>query len=403
MHYFSNFSLHFNSITLLGIILLLGLIGGEIAKRIRYLPQITGYILVGFIFGSGGLNLIDQTILGKANLFVDISLSIILFELGRFLDFKWLKHDPGILYMSLAESMLTFLLILGVLYYFAGMYALPSLLAATVAIATSPAIILMVASDLSAEGPVTRRILILTSLNNLYALILFIILSPISQTDASYHLLFFIPYCLIGSVALGLMMFFIINYLARWVGKHKENQFILLAGGILCALGLAHAFNLSSMLTLFSIGIAARNLNKDHSLMEINFGWLGRILFVLLFVITGIHLKLQGLIQATWLVLAFIFIRMGAKLIGIWLFSKSSQVTQRQGVAISFALLPMAGVAIGMSNILIDFNPDLGNTLMLTVTASVAILNLIGPITTQLAFMMAGESLVEKELVRSTR
>lgn len=398
MHFFPKFPLHLNSITLLGITLLLGLMGGEMAKRIRYLPQISGYIIVGFLIGSGGFSIVNQPVLANADIFIDISLCLILFELGRYLDFKWIRHDPGILYISLAESILTFILIFVVLYYLAGMEVLPSLLGATIAIATSPAVIMMVAIDLSAEGPVTRRTLILTSLNNLYALILFIILMPVTKSDSTlnFHLLSFIAHRLLGSVILGLSIFMLILFIARLIGKHKENQFILFVGAVLFALGFAHTLNLSSMLTLFTLGVAARNLDRKHILMEINFGWLARLFLVLLFVVTGVHLKLQGLLQATWIVLAFILVRIIAKFVGIWLLSKSSQLTRRQSLAISFALLPMAGVAIGMSNILVDFNPNFGNELLLIITASVAILNIIGPITTQLAFITTGESLIEK-------
>ena len=52
----------------------------------------------------------------------------------------------------------------------------------------------------------------------------------------------------------------------------------------------------------------------------------------------------------------------------------------------------MAGLAVGMSNIILDFNPALGFELMTVVTTAIAILNIIGPITTQLAFVKSGET-----------
>lgn len=396
MHYLPNFPLHLNSIVLLGSTLLLGLIGGEIAKRIKFLPQISGYILVGFLIGSGGFNIVNQAVLANAHLFVDISLSLILFELGRHLDFTWLRHDPSILGISVAESLFTFSFVFCIVYFFAGMQLMQSSLTATIAIATSPAVVMMIAYDLSAEGPVTRRALILTSLNNLYALILFVILAPLAKLDQTSNIISYTFYRLFGSIILGLMIFIIAEFVAKLIGKHKENQFILYVGIVLLALGFAHVFNVSSMLTLFILGVAARNCDYKHALMEINFGWLARVFFVLLFVVTGVHLKLLGLWEATWIVLAFILVRILAKIIGVWMFSKYSSLTMRQNFALGFALIPMAGVAIGMSNILVDFNPDFGNTLLVTITAVVAILNIIGPISTQLAFMMTGESNNEK-------
>lgn len=399
MSFLPKFPLHLNSVTLLGLTLLLGLIGGEVVKRIRFLPQISGYIAVGFIVGSGGFNIVNQSILANAHLFVDISLSLILFELGRHLDFSWMRHDLSILYMSLTESGVTFILIFGVLHFLAGMHILPSALAATIAIATSPAVVMMVAYDLSSEGPVTRRALILTSLNNLYALIIFIILAPMAQPDAilNYNLMTFVLYKLFGSIILGLAIFILIKVIAHLIGKHKENQFVLFVGSVIFAIGFAYTLKFSSMLTLFSLGVAARNLDGQHTLMEINFGWLARLFFILLFVVTGVHLQLQGLWQATWIVLLFIFVRVAAKISGIWLFSKSSRLTKRQSLALSFTLLPMAGVAIGMSNILVGFNPNFDHKLLLIITSAVAILNIAGPVVTQVAFIMTGESLLQQK------
>lgn len=398
MYFFPIFPLHLNNITLLGLILLLGLIGGEVAKRIRFLPQISGYIAVGIAIGAGGFNIVNQAVIANTHLFVDISLSLILFELGRHLDFSWLRQDLGILYMSLAESGLTFTLIFSVLYFLAGMHILPSTLAATIAIATSPAVVMMVAYDLSAEGPVTRRALILTSLNNLYALILFIALAPMAQPGVllDHDFIAFVAYRLFGSIVLSLTIFMLIKCIAYFTGKHKENQFVLFVGAVIFAIGFAHTLNVSSMLTLFSLGVAARNLDHQHTLMEVNFGWLARLFFILLFVVTGVHLQFQGLWQATWVILFFITARLLAKIVGIWLFSKSSRLTKRQSLALSFTLLPMAGVAIGMSNTLVDFNPDFDYRLLLIITAVVAILNIVGPIATQVAFIMTGESLLQK-------
>jgi hypothetical protein len=80
------------------------------------------------------------------------------------------------------------------------------------------------------------------------------------------------------------------------------------------------------------------------------------------------------------------------------LFSRASNLSKQQVYAISLALSPMAGVAIGMSNILVDFNPDFGHRLLLIVTGIVAIFNIFGPIATQLAFIRTGEALSMREV-----
>lgn len=389
MHFFPKFPLHVNPIALFGLTLLLGLIGGEIAKRFS-IPRISGYLAVGFLVGPNVFNIVTPSLLANARIFVDISLGLVLFDLGRHLDFTWLRHDRGIILMSIAETALTFLFIFGMLVAF-HLPWLHASLVATIAIATSPAVIMLVANDLSAKGPVTRRTFILTSLNNLFALIIFILLLPLTQENTLYDIFQHAAYRLFGSLLLGILVFIITIGIAYFIGKKKENQFVLFVGSVVFAIGLSVVLHLSSMLALFTLGVAARNANFNNLLMEINFGWLANLFFILLFAVIGVHLELKGLWQATWIVLAFIFLRALAKTCGIWLFAKSSRLTTQQTWALCLALTPMAGVAVGMSNIISDFNPALGYQLMTIIATVVAILNIIGPIATQLAFVNSEE------------
>lgn len=401
MDQWPHFPLHLNSTALFGIILLLGLIGGELARRVKFLPIISGYIFIGFLIGPGGFNIANHSVLVSARIFVEISLSLILFELGRHLDFRWLYRDRGLLLMSLTESFLTFGMIFFIFYFFLKLSLLQAALAGTIAMATSAAVVLMVAHDLLSEGPVTRRTIVLTSLNNLYALIIFVSLLPFVQnqnadilTNASHVL-----YRLGGSFLLGIFMFVIAELIALFIGKNKQNQFILFVGLVTLSASLAHIFNLSTMLVLFTLGVLARNSDRRHLLMEVDFSWIARLFFVLLFVVTGAHIQLNGLGIVAGSIFIFILVRGLAKMLGVWLFASASNLSRKQVLAIGFALSPMAGVAIGMSNILADFNPDFGRTLLLIVTGVVAILHFFGPIATQLAFIKAGETLVDKKSV----
>src|SRR3990167_7057692 len=396
MDFFPHVSSHLNPVTQFGLILLLGLLGGEVARLSRVFPQISGYIIVGFLVGPNGFNLATPTLLSGSTFFIDIALGLILFDLGRHLDFNWLRHDRGLLPMALTESFLTFTLIFFVLVLFKFPW-LPSALAATIATATSPAVVMMVAHDISSEGPITRRTMILTSLNNLFALTLFTILLPITHLKGSTTQIIseHITYRLLGSVILGLSMFIITIALSRLTGKNKESQFILFVGAVALGIGLAISLNLSTMLTLFTLGVAARNFDRHHRLTEVDFGWLARLFFVLLFVVTGVYLKFQGLWQATCVVLAFFFVKISAKIIGVFIFSGASRLTKQQALALSLTLVPMAELAIGMSNRLVYFNPNFSHQLLTIITAAVAVLYILGPIAVQIAFIKTGEATAE--------
>ena len=106
MDLFPHFPLRLNSTAIFGLTLILGLIGGELAKRTRIFPVISGYIIIGFLVGPGGFNIANTSVLATTRIFVDISLSLILFELGRYLDFRWLYRDRGLLPMALLKLVL---------------------------------------------------------------------------------------------------------------------------------------------------------------------------------------------------------------------------------------------------------------------------------------------------------
>src|SRR5438067_10841313 len=174
-----------NSFTLFGLLLLAGLIGGWIAARTRVLPSITGYIAIGFLLGPGALGVLNDETLRDARILVDISLGLIVFELGRRLDLQWARHDRWLLPSGLAESLLSFCAMFALLRYF-DIEPLEAAVAATVGVATAPAVVLLVAAELKAEGPVTRRALWHVALNNIVAMLGVTLLLPfIEARDAS--------------------------------------------------------------------------------------------------------------------------------------------------------------------------------------------------------------------------
>lgn len=393
MHVLPHFPLRLSPVALFGLTLILGLIGGEIARYTRILPRISGYMAVGFLLGSGGLDIVTPLLLAYARIFVEVSLGLILFDLGRHLDFTWLKHDRGLLPTAITESSLTLIFIFSTLLFF----HLPwqaALIGAAIAIATSPAVVMMVAHDLSAEGPVTRRTLILTSLNNLFGVVLFILCIPLTQKDSSWSMIFgYSIYRLVGSIALGLFIFCLTIAIGFLIGKRKENQFVLFSGMVIFTIGFAILLNLSSILTVFTLGVAARNLDRHHYLMEVDFGWLARLFFILLFVVTGVQLQLRGMWLAPFVVIAFLMMRFFAKSIGLWLFAKKSRLTRQQTWALCFTLMPASEGAIVMSYKFYDFNPEFGYPLMAIVTSVLAISYIISPIATQIAYIKTNETL----------
>ena len=223
-----------------GAILLCGLAVGQVFVRVLRLPRITGFVAAGLVLGPGVLGLLDQAMLGELSIFVDISLGLILFELGRRLDFRWFTHDRWLLASSVAESLLSFLFVYGTLRFFS-VAPVYSATAAAIAMATSPAVLIMIVHDQRAKGPLTERLLALTALNNVFGFLLIALLFGFVHLEyradwlrATLHPLYLIA----GSAGLGFLAFLAARTLARWLGKREDSQFVMLLGLIVGTGGL---------------------------------------------------------------------------------------------------------------------------------------------------------------------
>ena len=382
-----------NSFALFGLLLLAGLLGGRIAATTRVLPAITGYILTGFLLGPGVLGWLTEDALDDARIFADISLGLVVFELGRRLDLEWARHDRWLFPTGIAESLLSFVAMFALLRYFA-VPALEAAVAATIGIATAPAVVLLVAAELKAEGPATRRALWHVALNNIVAILGVALLLPFVEarvSNAAWNPIARALWLLAGSFLLGYAAFRVARLLARFVGKSDASQFILIVAMIVLTVGLAQVGKLSVLLALLVMGVCARNLDPDRRLIDIRFGHAERLFFVVLFVLTGATLRPSQFGTVAWLGLAFVLVRLLGKGIALFAFARPARVSMSQAATLTLALTPMAGLAIGMTQPIFDIAPEFGAHLAGIVASGIAILSVLGPIATRYALVRSGE------------
>src|SRR5688572_4987299 len=125
---------------LFGALVVVGLLVGEAARRYAALPRITGYVVAGAIVGPQALGLLSDNMLFDLRLLIDLSVGLIVFELGFRLDFKWLRANRWLLVTAIAERLFCFWAIFGALLFF-GFSPLLAAMAAAIGTATSPAIV----------------------------------------------------------------------------------------------------------------------------------------------------------------------------------------------------------------------------------------------------------------------
>ena len=164
---------------------------------------------------------------------------------------------------------------------------------------------------------------------------------------------------------------------------------------------LADIWGLSSLLLCMSIGAIVCNLRKDaDSIMEGCERWTPP-LFMLFFVISGAELDLAAIPTVGMLGVAYLVARSAGKYLGTYIGSGIVHADEKIKKYLGLALLPQAGVAIGMAQICAAKLPMYSERITTVVLCATLIYELIGPVITKIALMKAGE--IAPELAHARR
>ncbi|MGE5094201.1 MAG: cation:proton antiporter [Betaproteobacteria bacterium] len=379
---------------LFGALLVAGMLGGEVARLVR-VPRIIGYIVVGFLIGPLVQAMHMRPLIEEARIFVDLALGLVLFDLGRRMDVRWMRRDWTLAACGLAESGLAFFGVFATLMAFE-FGPVQAGLAAAMAMTASPAVLLLVVHDTRSEGQVTERALNLVALNGLLASVLATIMlgSAHFQMRVDLETAVLHPmYLFLGSLALGGAMAGVARFIARTVEKDREVHFSLIAGLVVAAVGLASLLKLPVILALLAFGLFARNDQRGYDLLNVNLAPVGRLLYIVLFVITGASLPL-GLLPGTFgIALAVVAARAAGKMVGVLAVAPVGGLRMQQAVGLGLSLLPMSSLPLLMLHDILRVFPQFGQELTAAFLSAIVIMEIIGPLTVQYGLHVAGESL----------
>lgn len=385
--------MQWNALLVFGSLLLTGLMGGYVVAKNAWIPRITGYLLVGFALGAGGVNWLSGDILKLAHTFSDIALALVVYQLGRYVDVGWLRYEKWLLATVAAGAALCFVFVwLGLEWL--GVARAPAMLVGVFAIGTAPAVVMVVVRDLGAEGHVTRRLTAMTALNNLLALLAAYIVLPLVATDAGTPVLTMLSntlYALCGPILLAYFSYQLMMPLARVLGRERSRQFVLVIALITLLIGAAHALHLSVLLTMLMFAILSKNLDLQYDLMELEFGVASELFIVVLFITIGASISLPDLFTVGIAPVAVLVIaRPAAMACSIGIFAKPSKLKWRQAGLLALGSMPMAEAGLGLAQ-LSSIYPQTAAAVAPLLAGSLIVLELLGPIATQFALIKSGE------------
>jgi Kef-type K+ transport system membrane component KefB/nucleotide-binding universal stress UspA family protein len=390
----------------LGIALLLstGLVFAKVAQLIR-LPSVTGYILAGLVLGPSFLGVISMESVGhRLDHFTQFALMLIAFGIGEHIELRRLVgigRDVGyisiVFFLVAIGTYLTSWLIAGAAVNHLDTFILAVLLGA-VAVATAPAAILHVVREMGAKGPVTSTLMAVVAVDDGIAIIIFgmtlsiahqlVAPGTMSLLHAGYDCFSEIFLSLFIGVATGLLIDFVLNKL------HNRGEMLTAGLTLLLICGEAtRFFHLSPLLAGMAAGFTIINRAERDVRLFRTLNAFEPPIYVLFFTLAGLHLDLSALKLAGWIGLVYFITRVTGKYYGTWLGGWMSGSTTTVRNYLGLALIPQAGVAIGLV-IMISSDQSLSwwsGIITPVVLASVIISELSGPLFAKYTLEKAGE------------
>jgi len=366
---------------------------GEFGHRWTNLPRISIYGVVGFLVAQTQSDFLPGTDNGVFMLLVNVAFGLILFELGYRINLNWLRINPWIAVTGAVEAIGTFIAVYLVAQWY-GASVMVSLLIAALAMSASPAGILRVINEQYSSGQVTERVLHLSALSCVLAVFAFNLLVGFGVFQSSgslLHAAWSSLVVLVVSAALGALFGIAVPGMLRQLGSLGRDATVAFAIAVILLVAVTYTFRLSSLLATLTFGLVARHRRVTLSQTQRNFGVLGDLLTVLLFVFAATTLKWNYVVDGMGLALALLGTRLVAKTAGVTLFARISGISWRKGFLTGMALTPISVFVI----LLLEQTRYLGISLLdelAPLAAMALLLEVIGPIFTQRALIWAKET-----------
>ena len=384
-----------NILLYLSLMILTGMLFGRLVKFIR-LPNVTGYLIGGLLIGPSVLNILTESAIDDISLVSEVALGFIAFSIGNEFKISYFKR-VGVtpIVIACAESLFA------VLFVVAGLLlagnSLPfSLVLGAIAAATAPAATIMVINQYKAKGPVTETLLSVVAIDDATALMLFGICVAIAQTvlnpgGVSLGKAILSPLWEIGGALLvGSLLGLLFTLPLRWF-KKDGNRLAITIGFVFAAAGLSDCLGLSSLLTCMAMGAALTNVSRQsRHIMKLTDSITPPV-FILFFVVSGAQLKLSVIPAIGVVGVIYIVLRVAGKMSGAFLGAALCKADRQVKKYLGPALIPQAGVAIGLSLAATRVVPEYGTKIRTVILCATLIYELTGPMITKLSLKKAGE------------
>jgi len=383
----------------IAIMIFAGMLCGRLVKQVK-LPNVTGYLIAGLLLGPSVFKIIPETAIHNFTIISNAALGFIAFSIGTEFKISYFKRvGAAPIVIAIFESLFAVLCVVAGLLL-AGFDLSFSLVLGAIAAATAPAATVMVIKQYKAKGPLTETLLSVVAIDDATALIYFgicvAIANAIAGGDMTLGEALLAPVIEIGgALVVGFISGLIFTIPLRFF-KKEGNRLALIIAFIFLGVGISEVCGFSSLLYCMAMGAALANFSRETAkIMHITDGFTPP-LFMLFFVGSGAELQLSILSSIGVAGVIYVVLRVVGKMSGVAFGAALCKTNSSIKKYLGLALVPQAGVAIGLSLVATTAVPQFGATIRAIILCATFIYELIGPAVAKFSLMKAGEITNEK-------
>lgn len=277
-----------------------------------------------------------------------------------------------------------------------------SLVLGAIATATVPASTTMTIRQYKARGHFVDILLQIVALDDVLCLLIFSVVTAICTgnvrgSTSALDVILPIVYN-IAVIGLGAICGWILSKLLT-PKRSQDNRLILAVAMLLALSGICGLLDISPLLSCMICGATYINLTKDSNLYKQLDNFTPPILS-LFFILSGMKLDVSVLKTVGIIGVVYFIIRIVGKYLGSYLGALITKEDKKTQIYLGLAMIPQAGVAIGLAYLGQRLLPtDLGNLLLTIILSSSVLYELVGPISAKIALVYSG-AIPKQEVVK---
>jgi Kef-type K+ transport system membrane component KefB len=391
--------------TWLGLLALSGVAAGGLllAKVIARwdLPEVLAYLVVGIVLGPEVLGILNINLLERSAFLPQLLLGFVAFMLGEFLTPRALLSRKTLpTETALLSVLLPCAAVVAGAIFLVGAPTREAITLGILAMAGAPATVLALRQSLGDQSARGGLLATLSAVDNLLVVLLYGTVAPflVASVAQEWSLASALREVLM-TVGVGVLL----GLLGSWSlgllrAGAREDVGLSLAGALIVVVALAASSQLLGASTLVACAVAgigtavADERHPGRAKAFEGLRVLERIVYVFFFVFAGTEIVFGHLAAAGILALIYIVARALGKVLAALLGGFISQRPPRDSLAFGVALLPQAGVVVGLALDASARFPYVGADILAVVMAALIVFELVGPFGVQRALRMGASS-----------